>query len=576
MLLHLTRFFVLSVFQVSGQLPAAGQFGGSRAVESPLDSGRIAGEQAALQDAVEGIGGLMQRFEQLQPQLQSLPRAELEGIAVDGQQLHTRFFELQERMRLVGGGVPSFEESNVIGFHRDLALFTARVEGKLGIMGPVPPVQAAAEGQLNNFAGSVASGHSQASTQVSSSHGREQGASATAATGRVQSATDQRLQAAMNQVVSGMQRFEALHPKLRSLPQHMFAEVAGRGQKLHEHFVVLQRRGVELSGGSENSQMREADALPYAGQLEGFASELLSLVGEAESLVQGTPPMGHGLSPAGGGLPPLGGSLSPVGGTLPPVGGGLPPVVGGLPARVGMPNGLQSGAFAQAAGGGAAFSGSGTAPFGARASVGGGMPANSGSFQVAGNVAGVGGSASQVGSGRMTTATDQRLSAVISKVAAKVQEFEAVVPQFNRLPQQLFSQMAQQAQDLHGRFIGLQKRSEMLVGDGSVPMAENDGHMLSSELESFFNDQFAFVEVARQALQSPGGNTPLGSASLPPQGANPVPFGQSGPALGSFVPSAGLGGQRLGAGGLGGASVGGQNAGRPNLGATAFGAAGFR
>ena len=64
---------------------------------------------APLQDAVEGIAGLMQRFEQMQPQIATLPPAELQQVAEPAQRLHERFEAMQQKLMTRSGG-PDLEE----------------------------------------------------------------------------------------------------------------------------------------------------------------------------------------------------------------------------------------------------------------------------------------------------------------------------------------------------------------------------------------------------------------------------------------------------------------------------------
>ena len=64
---------------------------------------------APLQDAVEGIAGLMQRFEQMQPRIAALPPAELQQIAEPAQRLHERFEQMQQKLMARSGG-PDLEE----------------------------------------------------------------------------------------------------------------------------------------------------------------------------------------------------------------------------------------------------------------------------------------------------------------------------------------------------------------------------------------------------------------------------------------------------------------------------------
>merc|ERR1712232_533495 len=150
--------------------------------------------------------------------------------------------------------------------------------------------------------------------------------------------------------------------------------------------------------------MSEADAVPYVAQLEAFVAEQAAFVQEAEAQVS---------SPA-----------STLGGQH----GGLPSAGFGQGVNLGA-RGVSAGSF----GGGSAFASNAPQP---RASFG------SPSFSDGGN-AGLG-TANHRSGGQVTPATDQRLSAVISQVVARLQEFEGLRPQLGRLPQHIFSRVAQQ------------------------------------------------------------------------------------------------------------------------------------
>lgn len=89
----------------------------------------------------------------------------------------------------------------------------------------------------------------------------------------------------MQAIQSGMQRFEALHPKLPNLPPQAFNTLANQAQQLHEEFLTLQRKGIQLAGDGRQP-MLEADAAPYADQLESFVARQINLVNEAEQQVQ--------------------------------------------------------------------------------------------------------------------------------------------------------------------------------------------------------------------------------------------------------------------------------------------------
>jgi hypothetical protein len=91
---------------------------------------------SASSDVVQGISGLMQRVGQLQPQLRQLPETDVARLGRDGQRLHERFLELQEKLRSSGAQVGFADEGELVRFHGDLALFVQDMENHLGIVGP--------------------------------------------------------------------------------------------------------------------------------------------------------------------------------------------------------------------------------------------------------------------------------------------------------------------------------------------------------------------------------------------------------------------------------------------------------
>ncbi|CAE8688788.1 unnamed protein product, partial [Polarella glacialis] len=251
--------------EAAGQLPNARgplQGAGAAAFGSPpswaggaASSGALPGAQTgALQDAVEGIAGLMQRFERLQPQLGALPPSEMEVVGGQAQQLHERFMVLQGKMveaeKPPHFGAGTQLEEDLITYHKDLALFMERISGRIGVTGPggAPPgggFGAAGFGGLpgrssmpsapvppnpSGFApislGSLGTGQASPPRQPPlGSMGSPPPAS---------SVVDQRLQNAIAAIQSGMQRFEAVHARLQAVPQQVFTSIATRGQQLHE------------------------------------------------------------------------------------------------------------------------------------------------------------------------------------------------------------------------------------------------------------------------------------------------------------------------------------------------------
>eukprot|EP00438_Fugacium_kawagutii_P012244 Skav216860 [mRNA] locus=scaffold1042:196118:196597:- [translate_table: standard] len=93
--------------------PVAGQFSPPAQPQVPPCRAPSTTQSAALQDAVEGIAGLMQRFEDLQPQIAQLPATELQQIAQPAQKLHERFENMQKKLVALGSGNagPELEEA---------------------------------------------------------------------------------------------------------------------------------------------------------------------------------------------------------------------------------------------------------------------------------------------------------------------------------------------------------------------------------------------------------------------------------------------------------------------------------
>ncbi|CAK8990464.1 unnamed protein product [Durusdinium trenchii] len=213
----------------------------------------------------------MQRFEELQPQIAQLPPTELQEIATPAQKLHERFENMQKKLVANGNANANPElEEEAITFHRDLAVFVNGVAKRFGITGP------------RGLPGAPGAG-SFAPVSLGSLPRKSQGAGVAGGTGPASPATEQRLQAAMQAIQSGMQRFEALHSKLPNLPPQVFNPLADQAQKLHEEFLRLQQKGMQLTSGQ---LMLEADAAPYADELESYVSRQLTFVGDAEYQVK--------------------------------------------------------------------------------------------------------------------------------------------------------------------------------------------------------------------------------------------------------------------------------------------------
>lgn len=115
--------------------------------------------------------------------------------------------------------------------------------------------------------GTAASGSGGALPPLSSSgFGATPGAAA-GTEGRITPATDRRLQAVIERVVSRMQEFEGLKSQLSRLPQQMFAQIAQRAQLLHDRFLVLQQQGATIAGDG-SVPMLERDANQYTSDME--------------------------------------------------------------------------------------------------------------------------------------------------------------------------------------------------------------------------------------------------------------------------------------------------------------------
>eukprot|EP00913_Durusdinium_trenchii_P019057 g17910.t1 len=318
---------------------------------------------AALQDAVEGIAGLMQRFEELQPQIAQLPPTELQEIATPAQKLHERFENMQKKLVANGNANanPELEEAPIT-FHRDLAVFVNGVAKRFGITGPrgLPGAPGA---------GSFAP----------------------------------RLQAAMQAIQSGMQRFEALHSKLPNLPPQVFNPLADQAQKLHEEFLRLQQKGMQLTSGQQ-----------------------LTFVGDAEYQVKQAAGSTSGL----GGYQGMLGSRLPTGTTGPSVPPQPMPPLGSFGAA--QPPQAAAPVRGQAAWCVSALPNQMPGPV----------------FEV-------------------TPDTDRRLSAVIDKVIRLMQEFQGMAPQLARVPQQVIAPLASMGTSLDTRFRDLQRRGTEIAGDST-------------------------------------------------------------------------------------------------------------
>jgi len=501
-----------------------------------MGGSQTAGGDAELQEIIEGIGGLMRRFEDMQPRLSNLPQADLQVVATGGQRLHERFLALQQEVT----AVPNPDAGRIITFHADLAEFVAHVEDLLGVEGPgsqgnvgagslpaksAPGAGAAAAAMsrpLSGIASGVPSGPKGAPSRIDLASaggfgGRAMAPPETAAgvEGAIRPATDQRLQVAMGSIMQGMQKFEAMHVRLQRLPPAQLDGIANRAQRLHEEFGALQRKGSDLAGDGSKS-LREADAIQFTQQLEAFAAKQESFIQETDEVLRqpvgmaAQAPQAPSLGSAR--LPPLGasplGSSSPVapgstGGASPP-----PPAAGG-------------GAFA-----GVSFGSAKLQTPGGRA-PGFQMPPSASAFGAAMPTA----AASPIGAGAdgpvVTTATDQRLSAIVNKVMQQLQDFEKMKPKIGSLPEAVFMRVARQAEALDARFRSLQKRGHDMVGDGSKRMLEKDAGAYASDMEKFYSDQDAFVRETQKEIEATGAARGASSAQAP------LPLGGAGGMLGS-------------------------------------------
>lgn len=116
--------------------PVAGQLSTVGLPQSPPCRAPGSTQSAALQDAVEGIAGLMQRFEDLQPQIGQLPPGELQQIAQPAQKLHERFENMQKKLVAINGNAgPELEEASKSCFFLSSFFLMASVFGCCRNMG---------------------------------------------------------------------------------------------------------------------------------------------------------------------------------------------------------------------------------------------------------------------------------------------------------------------------------------------------------------------------------------------------------------------------------------------------------
>lgn len=523
--LAMAAIISLAVFAL--MVPVAGQFSGlPQAPQPPCRAPST--QSAALQDAVEGIAGLMQRFEDLQPQIAQLPAPELQQIAQPAQKLHERFENMQKKLVAINGNAGPELEEEAITFHRDLAVFVNGVARRFGITGP------------RSLPGAASVAAVDASQRPGSFGARRSPGGLAGGAGAASPATEQRLQAAMQAIQSGMQRFESLHQKLATLPAQVLNPLADQAQRLHEEFLRLQQKGMQLASGQ---LMLEADAAPYADELESYMSRQLTFVGDAEYQVkQAAAPSSSGYQ----GM--LGNRLSP-------------------------------------------------APVGAQAASFGPLPATGAPAQAMGSM----GSTGSIGIGPMgqaplpgqvTPETDRRLSAIIEKVIRLIQEFQGLAPQLSRIPQQVLAPLANMGTSLDTRFRELQRRGSEIAGDNTRPMTEKDASQYLKDMEAFHSEQERYVEQAKQALQAApaqglgAGGLSLGSARLEDlrgAGASANTFGglPNAPSIGLGGlgglggPKANGGGFGAGLGGFGGQRAPGNTLHAPTISVNNFGAASF-
>jgi len=299
-------------------------------------------------------------------------------------------------------------------------------------------------------------------------------------------------------IVSAMQRFEALHTQLRQVPQQIVRPIASRAQQLHEEFIVLQKRSLQLTGNDGRGTMLEEDAAPYAAQLEAFAAAQAAFVHEAEEQVRHVVASGTHVV----------GSIGP-----------------GATATSSMP---------------VAFD---TVPPSVEASsfIGGSFPSRSGSTTFGSSAL----PSSTIG-GQVTPATDRRLSTTIKKVVDVMQAFEGIKPRLEQLPPRVLEHIAQRGQHLQDRFVTLQRRGVAIAGDAMRPMLEANAAAYAADMEAFFEDQTQFVGEATEALKlkSAGGLTANALGSGLSFGATELPslVGTKGPSFGGGIVSGSTGG----------------------------------
>eukprot|EP00928_Gymnodinium_smaydae_P025219 TRINITY_DN2015_c1_g1_i2.p1 TRINITY_DN2015_c1_g1~~TRINITY_DN2015_c1_g1_i2.p1 ORF type:complete len:535 (+),score=136.50 TRINITY_DN2015_c1_g1_i2:150-1754(+) len=248
----------------------------------------------AFNEAVEGVSGLARRLDALEPVLAltasgtELPQA---SAAVRGRfemlaqarSFRQRLVELLAALgtasRAGADVLQAAEDEQVYAFHRELALFVANVERRLGITGPVPPRPPSAKPPPPSPAG--ASGRPAApapsATLFAGSQQEEDM--------RAEAETSRRVRDAMHTIVEGMKRFEAFQPRLRGQPAAVLREIAFRGKRLDEELFALQARGVELEAEGSSARSSMVEALSFAADLEAFATEQDAFMQEVEAAV---------------------------------------------------------------------------------------------------------------------------------------------------------------------------------------------------------------------------------------------------------------------------------------------------
>jgi len=262
-----------------------------------------------------------------------------------------------------------------------------------------------------------------------------------------------------------------LHPRLRTLPTRLFNQVASFGQRLHEEFLVLQQKGLELTGVGRRPSL-EAETGLYLAQLEEFATRLVGFVREAEDNVRkniadqstlGGDQLYANMADAS--IPHVHARSS----YLSSSGDGIPALRhdDNNAPMVSIPDGRSDDQRYRS-------------------------------------------TSSSAQGGSIIPSTDRRLSNIIEKVTELMHRFQDLKPLLTKVPAPVLEPLAQRGQELHQRFVALQHRGVSIAGNNAKPMQEIDAMAYVEDMEAFFADQSSYVRSVRQILEANQKGVPTG------------------------------------------------------------------